>query len=86
MAIKFLCQYMQGPNNSDSPYMEVRIEAFEVFDSAEQTSAHIPRIFQHLVSNTSLKEDQIHVICYPLPLWRIGKNGHALKGIPGPQK
>lgn len=62
--------------------MEVRIEAFEVFDSAEKTSVHIPKIFEHLVSNSCLMKDEIHVICYPLPLWRIGKDGVALTGIP----
>ena len=62
--------------------MQVRIEAFEVFGTPEQTSEHVPKIFAHLTSATPLTQSQVHILCFPLPLWRIGAGGRAMTGIP----
>ena len=58
--------------------MQVRIEAFGVFETADDTSRLAPKIFEHLTQKTCLMQDEVHVFMLPIPAWRIAANGKAL--------
>lgn len=62
--------------------MLVRIEGFGIVDNADQTSKVIPELFNYLVQETCLNKEEIRVVLKPLPLWRIGRDGHALTELP----
>jgi hypothetical protein len=68
----------QGPNNADKKYLQVRIEAWQKFDTADLTAKFVPLISDVLVKETGLTKEQMHIVLYPIDLWRIGKDGQIL--------
>ena len=63
--------------------MIIRLEAnSQVIGTEEGSAKVIESLFEHLTNTTCLMSDEIHVICYPVELWRTGQNGKPLKDVP----
>jgi phenylpyruvate tautomerase PptA (4-oxalocrotonate tautomerase family) len=59
--------------------LQVRIEAWQKFDTADQTSTAVPLISDFLAKTTGLSKEQIHIVLHPIDLWRIGRDGQIIQ-------
>jgi len=65
----------KGPNNSDSPYVWLKIEAIGTFKDPENVKLLCPKIFEFFAKEAQVEQDQLIVNFYNLEATHIGSKG-----------
>ena len=73
--VKKIFKNFQGANNENQPFLWMELRALRIFDTKEQVSEVMPKVFDIMTEATGLKNDQMFILIAPMDPFYIGLEG-----------